>query len=117
MDGGFLHITFSSKRVEKCFEDYSEMQRYIPLQWVRTIKKHVNHLRAAERFGDFLKLGIGHPEALKGKDAGRYSVHVNGNVRLIIQPDTRGENVLICEVVEIKGVIDYHGGKESWYIR
>ena len=35
-------------------------------EWVRTIKKHMVRLEAAECFGDFLKLGLGKPEQLKG---------------------------------------------------
>ena len=66
-------------------------------------------------FGDFLKVGLGHPEPLKGKDAGKYSVHITGNVRLIMQP--KGEAVVICEVIEMEGVVDYHGDQETWYIR
>ena len=110
-----LRITYANKNVEKHFKDYREMQKKLPFDWVRKIKKHIEHLSAAETFGDFLKVGLGHPEPLKGNDAGKYSVRVTGNVRLIIQP--KGESVIICEVVEIEGVVDYHGDQETWYIR
>ena len=110
-----LRITYANKNVEKYFTDYREMQKKISFDWVRKIKKHVEHLKAAETFGDFLKVGLGHPEPLKGKDAGKYSVRITGNVRLIMQP--KGEAVVICEVVEMEGVVDYHGDQETWYIR
>ena len=110
-----LRITYANKNVEKYFTDYREMQKKISFDWVRTIKKHVERLKAAETFGDFLKVGLGHPEPLKGKDAGKYSVHITGNVRLIMQP--KGEAVVICEVIEMEGVVDYHGDQETWYIR
>ena len=79
-------------------------------------KKHVEHLKAADTFGDFLTLNLGHPEPLKGKNSGKYSVRITGNVRLIIKPADNGNAVMICEVVEMEGVVDYHGGKETWYI-
>ena len=67
-------------------------------------------------FGDFLKLGLGHPELLIGNNAGKYSLHVTGNVRLILKPNDTGDTVMICEEVVMEGVVDYHGGKTTRYI-
>ena len=111
-----MRIIYANKKVERCFEDYGEMKKRIPAEWVRTVKKHLDHLRAADTFGDFLKLNLGHPEPLKGKDQGKYSVRITGNVRLIMLPSETGDAVMICEEIEMEGVVDYHGGKESWYI-
>ncbi len=111
-----MRITYASKRVERFFEDYGEMKRKIPEDWVRTVKKHIDRLKAADTFGDFLKLNLGHPEQLKGKDLGKYSVRITGNVRLIMKPSDEGDAVMICEEIEMEGVVDYHGGKETWYI-
>jgi len=112
-----LKISYANKRVERYFSDYKEMGKKIPLDWVRTIKKHVDRLKAADTFGDFLKLGLGRPEPLKGKkDAGKYSLRVTGNVRLIVKPSDNCTTVMICEEVLMEGVVDYHGETESWYI-
>ena len=111
-----MQITYASKKVQRYFEDLEEMKRKIPSDWVRSIKKHLVRLHAAAVFGDFLKLNLGHPEPLKGKNEGKYSLHITGNVRLIIEPSDKGEAVKICKVVQIKGVADYHGDKENWYI-
>lgn len=111
-----MRITYANKKVERCFEDYKEMQRRIPLEWVRVVKKHMDRLKAAETFGDFLRLNLGHPEALKGRHLGKYSVHVTGNVRLVLMPNETGDAVMICEEISVEGVVDYHGSKESWYI-
>lgn len=111
-----MRITYANKKLERFFEDYGEMKKSIPADWVRTIKKHMDRLRAAETFGDFLKLNLGHPEPLKGKDPWKYSVRITGNVRLIMRPNETGDAVMICEEVEMEGVVDYHGGKEKWYI-
>lgn len=111
-----MRIVYENKKVERYFDDYAEMKKKVPDDWVRTIKKHIDRLKAADTFGDFLKLNLGHPEPLQGKDEGKYSVRITGNVRLILKPYDNGKAVMICEEVVMEGVVDYHGGKESWYI-
>ena len=111
-----LKITYANKKVEKYFTDYSKMKKKLPAEWVRTIKKHIDRLEAAECFGDFLALGLGKPEVLTGYSNIRYSLHVSANVRLIIEPNATQDTVMICTEVEVEGVNDYHGSKENWYI-
>ncbi len=89
------------------------MRKHIPNDWVRTIRKHVVRLEAADTFQDFLNLGLGHPEPLGGKDKGKYSVHVTPNVRLIFRPLGKG---LSSKTIIMEGVVDYHGEQETWYI-
>lgn len=115
-DGDLLRIKYANRRVEKYFSDYSEMKKRIPADWVRTVKKHIDRLKAADTFGDFLSLNLGHPEPLKGKDIGKYSIRVTGNVRLIVRPSDDGKSVMICEEITMEGVVDYHGDKQTWYI-
>ena len=113
-----MKICYCSNKVEKYFSDYAEMCKKVSPEWVRSIKKHIDNLRASDTFGIFLGLGLGHPEQLisNGSKYVRYSVRVNANVRLVMRlmPDDRVED---CEKVYIEGVMDYHGSKENWYIR
>lgn len=111
-----MKITYANAKVEKYFSDYAKMQKKLPLEWVRAIKKHINHLEAAECFGDFLKLGLGKPEQLKGYSQIRYSLHVAPHVRLIIEPNATQDTIMICDEIEVEGVSDYHGSKENRYI-
>lgn len=111
-----MKITYANKKVEKYFTDYSKMKKKLPFEWVRAIKKHMDHLIAADNFGDFLSLGLGKPEQLSGYKQIRYSLHVAANVRLIIEPNATQETVMICEEIEVEGVSDYHGDKDNWYI-
>ena len=74
--------------------------------WVRTMMKQMAALIAAENFGDFLSLRLWHPEPLEGSES-RWSLRISANARLIIELDA----------VEVKGVCDYHGGKNNWYIQ
>ncbi len=95
------------------------MQRKLPADWVRTIKKQMNAFRAAEHFQDFLALQLWHPEPLEGKGKGKrkqWSIHVTANVRLVFEPNEIGNAITISEEIEIEGVVDYHGSNESWYI-
>lgn len=92
------------------------MQKVLPADWVRTIKKHMDRLKAADCFGDFLRLGLGKPEQLSGYENIRYSLHVTPNVRLIIEPNASQDTVMVCNEIEVEGVSDYHGSKENWYI-
>ena len=110
---GDLKIDYENRRVQKCFEDYSEMRKHIPDDWVRTIRKHIVRLEAANTLQVFLNLGLGHPEPLKGKDKGKYSVHVTPNVRLVFRPSGKG---ISSKSIIMEGVVDYHGGKQTWYI-
>ena len=111
-----LRIAYSNRKVEKYFSDFGEMKKEIPAEWVRKIKKQIDRLAAADTFGDFLSLGLGHPEQLKGQDSGKYSIRITGNVRLIVRPADDGKTVVICEEITVEGVVDYHGDKETWYI-
>lgn len=111
-----MRITYANKRVEKIFLDYNKMKKELPDDWVRSIKKHMNHLIAADTFGDFLKLGLGKPECLVGYKQIRYSLRVTPNVRLIIEPNATQDTVMICSEIKVEGVCDYHGNKENWYI-
>ena len=111
-----MNITYANSKVEKYFTDYRKMKKNLPADWVRTIKKHMDRLEAAECFGDFLALGLGKPEQLKGYKNIRYSLHVAANARLIIEPNATQDTIMICTEIEVEGVSDYHGSKEDWYI-
>ena len=111
-----MRITYANSRVEKFFTDYGAMKKKLPDSWVRTIKKHIDRLEAAEKFEDFLRLRLGKPEPLRGYLRPTYSVHVTANVRLILELDAEQNMVMLCREITIEGVSDYHGGKENWYI-
>jgi proteic killer suppression protein len=111
-----LRIIYGNKRVERYFDDYGEMKKKIEFAWVKAVKKHIDRLKASDTFGIFLKLGLGQPEPLKGSRSGSYSLRITGNVRLIIRPGGNENDVLLCNEITIEGLVDYHGGKETWYI-
>ena len=112
-----MKIKYANDKLEKLFNDYNKMQKKLPFEWVRTIKKTIDRLEAADKFGDYLKLGLGKPEPLKGTSKQiRYSLHITPNVRMIIELNATQDTVLICSELEVEGVCDYHGSKENWYL-
>ena len=111
-----VKITYANKRVEKYFSDFSKMQKKLPEEWVKKIKIYLKRLQASRNFGEFLDLYLGHPERLSGYDSLRYSLRVSANARLIFEVSDELDEVRICQEIEIEGVCDYHGNKETWYI-
>ena len=49
-----MRVTYANPKVEKYFSDFNKLKKVLPADWVRTIKKHLNNLEAADCFGDFL---------------------------------------------------------------
>lgn len=92
------------------------MQKKLPYEWVRAIKKHINHLSAADNYQTFKNLGLGKPEILENSAEILCSLHISPNVRLIIELKATKEEIMSCEEIVVKGVCDYHGEKENWYI-
>ena len=110
-------INYANIKLEKYFNDYNLMKKKIPLDWVRKVKKIMQWLEAADKFGDFLTTGLGKPEQLKTNgEQILYSLHISANVRLIIELNATYDTVKICSEIEVEGVCDYHGSKENWYL-
>lgn len=111
-----MKICYVNKRVEKYFSNPVKMQKKIGTELAKHVFKRIDQLRAANTFGDYLKMGYGHPERLVGYDAMRYSIRVSAHARLICELDTKEDTLLLCSEIEIEGVVDYHGGKDNWYV-
>ena len=111
-----MQLSYSNIKVEKCFSNLSYMKRFIPLEWVKSVKKHIDWLESADCFGDYLSLGLGKPEQLRGYKNIQYAVHISANVRLILEPVATHDTLMSCTEIRIIGVVDYHGNKENWFI-
>ena len=77
--------------------------------------KQKEALIAAETFKDFCSLGLWRPEPLEGNKS-QWSLKISANARLIIELD-EANDLVVCTAVEVKGVCDYHGDKNNWYIQ
>lgn len=110
-----MEIKYANKNVEKYFTDLNQMRRILPFGWVKKIFKLIELFKNSQDFSDFINYHIWKPELLKGYEIPTYSLHISANARLIIQLEGN-EKVRLCTVVEVKGVNDYHGKKDNWYI-
>ena len=85
----------------------------------KQVKLRWEQLKASPNFSEYLTLGLGKPHKLEGDLAGNYAVSVSGNIRIILSPlcdDFLPETLSKCDVVVLRGLCDYHGGKVEWII-
>ena len=109
-----MEIHYSSERLER-FLSPDKIIKNLGRDIARMYYTRYDALVAAPTFAMYLKTALGHPERLRGSED--YSIRLTGNYRLIVRPE--GESLSIvelqeCTTVEVKGVVDYHGSKETW---
>ena len=113
-----IEIKHDNNKVKKLFDNnYKKMIPKVGLDLTKTIKKRISQIKASSSFYAYLQTKIGKPERLSGADDNKYSIHLSANYRLIVQPITTGfdrEDLLKCDSIYVKGVVDYHGDKENW---
>ena len=122
-----MQIIYEDDSVKELFDDLCQVQmprglmkRLIGAELTRSVKKRYDQIKAANNFGIYLSTGLGKPHSLTDIE-GCYGVHVTANWRLVIQPiaeNTSAEALKMCDTVQIKGVVDYHGkgAKNNWII-
>lgn len=112
-----MEIIYSCKERE-LFSNLELMKKKLKIEHIKMIVKRVNELKAFNNFQELLNSSIGKPERLTNSEY--YSLRIDKNYRLIIKPLIKvysAEEFLTCESIEIKGVVDYHGGKNNWIIK
>ena len=65
-------------------------------------------------------IGLGNPHPLSGNLDRCYSISVTANFRLVVEPESDSldmESLKVCENIIIKGVLEYHDGKNEWIIK
>ena len=110
-----LIVTYSNPKVERYFGDYDKLKQKIGYDYTRKVVKIINALEAAETFSGYLSTGYAKPHTLTNSD-GCYGLSVSKNVRMVVKPNLINNSIEICTEVDVKGVCDYHGDKENWYI-
>ncbi len=83
------------------------------------IKKRFDELIAFPNFKTYLECGLGKPHLLTGNLNKLYSINLNKNYRLIVEPlveEVNDINLKECKNINIKGVVDYHEEKINWLI-
>ena len=114
-----MQLEIHDPKVKKIINDADKLVRTIGLEMARMIKKRMNEMQAAPNFNEYVEYGIGKPHPLSGNLDNLYGISLTKNHRLIVEPLTEkldADSLRECKNVNIKGVMDYHGGKNEWII-
>lgn len=115
-----MQFTYSDDKVQKVMCNSKMLQRKVGLEIGKKVKKRMNQLEAANDFEEYLnKLRFGNPHLLQGNLEKCYGISVTGNYRIVVEPIVENiniESLKKCKVLNIRGVLDYHGGKNEWII-
>ncbi len=114
-----MRFKYEDPTVEEYFGDFELMKKKIGTDLARKTKKRWTELEAADNFAIYLKTRLGKPHPLVGDLKGWYSITISRNIRLIVKPDTEAmddASLEKCDLVIIRGLVDYHGQKKEWLI-
>ncbi len=115
-----MQFKYQDEKVRKILCDAKMLQRKVGLEMGRKIKQRINQLEAADNFNEYLtKIGLGKPHPLEGNLDKCYGISITANYRIVIEPlgtKLDLESLKNCKELNIKGVLDYHGGKNEWII-
>ena len=115
-----MQLEYQDEKVRKILCDHKTLQRKVGLEIAKKIKQRMNQLKAADNFNQYLtKIALGKPHHLEGNLDKYFGISITANYRIIVEPlDTKLdlESLKECKILNIKGVLDYHGGKNEWII-
>jgi len=111
-----MQIVYNNSKVEKIMNDPKKLVKKVGHELALAVIHRIYELKSFEDFASYLKEGGGKPHHLSGNLSKYYAVHLNKNYRLLIEPIENGNDIVICNIVNIEGVVDYHDGKNNWLI-
>lgn len=115
-----MQLIYSNNKVQKIIEDPSKLQKTVGFEIGRNVKKRLNQLESANNFNEYLtRIHLGKPHPLEGELEKCFGISVTVNYRLIIEPIADSldmESLKECKILDIKGVVEYHGKKYEWII-
>lgn len=115
-----MQFEYQDDKVRKILCDAKLLQRKVGLEMGKKITKRMNQLKAAEDFNQYLtKIALGKPHPLDGDLDKCFGISITANYRIVVEPletELDIESLKNCKKLNIKGVLDYHGGKNEWII-
>ena len=114
-----MNIEVHNQKVEKIIDDDSKLIKKIGIELAKKVRLRINQMKASPNFKAYLDYGLGKPHPLTGDLDDLYGIFLNKNIRLVVEPLVEkrdDESLIICESVNIKGVVEYHGDKKEWLI-
>lgn len=116
-----MKLEYSNNKVEKAFTDWAYLLKTVGKELTKAIKKRKDQLESFQNIFEFMSSGIDNPHLLNGNLHGCIGWSVTGNLRIIFdlkleKNEAYGLEIARREKICIKGVADYHGGKDEWLI-
>ena len=115
-----MQFEYQDEKVRKIICDAKALQRKVGLEIGRKVKQRMNQLESAENFNQYLtKIGFGKPHPLVGDLDKCYGIYITANFRMVVEPletEMDMESLKNCKLLNIKGVLEYHDGKNEWII-
>ena len=115
-----MQFEYQDEKVRKILCDAKVLHRKVGLEIGRKVKKRMNELESAENFNLYLtQVGLGKPHPLTGNLDNCYGIHITANYRIVVEPletELDMESLKNCKLLNIKGVLEYHDGKNEWII-
>lgn len=115
-----MQFEYQDEKIRKILCDAKILQRKVGLEIGKKVKQRMNQLEAAENFNQYLtKIGFGKPHPLVGDLDKCYGIYITANYRMVVEPietELDMESLKKCKLLNIKGVLEYHDGKNEWII-
>lgn len=115
-----MQFEYQDEKVRKILCDAKVLQRKVGLEIGKKVRQRLNQLEAAENFNQYLtKIGFGKPHPLVGDLDKCYGIYITANYRMVVEPletELDMESLKNCKLLNIKGVLEYHDGKNEWII-
>ncbi len=115
-----MQLEYQDEKIKKILCDTKILQKKVGIERGRKIIQRLNQLEAADNFNQYLtKIALGKPHPLQGNLERCYGISITANCRIVVEPlktELDMESLKNCKVLNIKGVLDYHGGKNEWII-
>lgn len=115
-----MQLICSNSDVQKIIIEPKKIQKKIGLEMAKTLIKRINQLESTDNFNEYItQVRLGKPHALSENLDGYYGIYISKNYRLVVEPICESldlESLKECRKLDIKGVLEYHDGKNEWII-
>ncbi len=114
-----LQFQISDKKLNKVIMDAKKLRETVGLEMTRKILQRFNEINSSPNFFHYVEYGLGKPHPLTCNLDKLYGISLNKNYRLVVEPLVEAlddDSLKECKIVDIKGVVDYHGRKYNWII-
>lgn len=111
-----MDFEYGSSKVEYYFSNFDKLIQKCGKDIAKMILQRLIEIRAYPSMRDLMN-GIGKPHRLRANLSNCIAFHLDKRFRLIVELPQHNENEFFnIKKVVIKGVSDYHDGKDKWVI-